>query len=221
MDSATNQETPPKKPKKIKRAVSIQELLNMRFKTMPFTGEWFNLMGEPEISGVWFIWANSGNGKTNFTLQLAKYLSQFGRVAYNTMEEGARRSFQRAVENTNMLEAARKLIILNREPITELKERLRKRKSPDIIIIDSFQYSGLTRAEYIKLKEEFSTKLFIFISHAEGKNPAGRTASFVRYDADVKIRIEGYRAFATSRYGGGEPYTIWHEGANEYWSNVG
>lgn len=218
MDEIKTTETPTSK--NIKRAVSVQELLNMKFKTMPFEGEWFDLMGEPERSGVWFIWANSGNGKTNFTLQLAKYISHFGRVAYNTMEEGARRSFQRAVENTNMLEVARKLIILNREPIAELKERLRKRKSPDMIIIDSFQYSGLSREGYIKLKEEFANKLFIFISHADGKNPSGRTASFVRYDADVKIRVEGYRAFATSRYGGGKPYTIWHEGAEEYWGEM-
>jgi hypothetical protein len=189
----------------------------MSFKTMPFEGEWLNLMGKPERSGVWIIWGNSANGKTAFTLQLVKYISQFGRVAYNTMEEGARLSFQRAVDKMGLIDVAKKIIILNRESIADLKVRLSKHKSPDIIVIDSFQYSGLNKSEYIKLKEQFPTKLFIFISHAEGKNPSGRVAQFIRYDADIKFHIEGYCAFAASRYGGGEKYIIWHEGANKYW----
>lgn len=205
---------------KIKRAVSVEEITKRNFIEMAFEGEFKESFGIPERSGVWLIWGNPGNGKTRFSMQLAKYITNFGRVAYNTLEEGARKSMQLAVVETNMCEVSKNFIILNREPIDELKERLRKRKSPDIIIIDSYQYTGLTKREYIELKEEFETKLFIFISHAEGKNPEGRSAKFVRYDADVKIRVEGYKAFPVSRYGGGEAYTIWHEGANQYWGNL-
>jgi len=202
------------------RAVSVSQLLKMRFKTMPFDGEWADLIGTPEMAGVWIIWGNSGNGKTNFGLQLAKYLTNFGRVAYNTMEEGARLSMQRAVQLQDLHECSRRIIFLNRESMEEMKERLRKRKSPDAIIIDSFQYSGLNRSSYIDLKSEFPSKLFVFLSHAEGKNPLGRAATFARYDADVKIRIEGYRATATSRYGGNnEPYIIWDKGSYDYWGD--
>lgn len=203
---------------KRKRAVSVSQLLGMRFKTMEFEGQFAELIGTPEMSGCWIIWGNSGNGKTNFALQLAKYLTNFGRVAYNTMEEGARLSMQRAVQMNDMSDCSRKIIFLNREPIEDLCQRLNMRKSPDAIIIDSFQYSGLNRSSYIGLKQNFPNKLFVFLSHAEGKNPLGRAATFVRYDADVKIRVEGYRAFATSRYGGnGEPYVIWNEGSYKYW----
>ena len=60
-------------------------------------------------------------------------------------------------------------------------------------------------------------KLFIFISHADGKNPEGSLAKFVKYDADVKIRVEGYRAMCLSRLGGDkEPYTIWEQGAAQF-----
>lgn len=202
---------------KIRRAISVDEIIKKNFIEMAFDGEFKESFGTPERSGIWIIWGNSGNGKTRFSMQLAKYLTKFGRVAYNTLEEGARKSMQLAVVETNMREVSKHFIILDREPIVELKERLRKRKSPDIIIIDSYQYTGLTKREYVELKEEFGNKLFIFISHAEGKNPEGRTAKFIRYDADVKIRVEGYKAFPVSRYGGGEPYTIWHEGAEQYY----
>ncbi|MBN2668778.1 MAG: hypothetical protein JXR60_06070 [Bacteroidales bacterium] len=202
------------------RAVSVAELEKRRFKEMAFEGAWLESFGKPERSGVWLIWGASGNGKTSFAMQLAKYITAFGTVAYNTMEEGARKSMQRAVVNTGMREVARRFILLDREPVEELKERLRKRKSKDIIIIDSYQYTGLTKKEYIALKEEFPKKLFIFISHAEGKQPEGRSAKIVRYDADVKIFIEGYKAFPTSRYGGGAEYTIWAEGADSYWGDI-
>lgn len=205
---------------KIKRAVSVDQLLKKKFIEMPFEGKWEASFGIPERSGVWIIWGESGNGKTNLALQLAKYLTTFGRVAYDTLEEGARKSFQIAVKRANMKSVATKIIILNREHLEDLKQRLRRRKSPDIIFIDSIQYSGLTKKDYIDLKEEFAKKLFIFISHADGKNPKGSLANFARYDADVKIRIEGYKAFPTSRYGGNNEFIIWPVGAAEYWGDI-
>lgn len=204
---------------KLKRAVTVGQLLNKKFVEMPFDNQWKDSFGVPEMSGVWIVWGNSGNGKTNLVLQLSKKLSEYGKVAYDTLEEGARKSFQGAVKRSNMKEVANKFIILNREHISDLKIRLRKQKSPKIVIIDSLQYSGLTRPEYIELKEEFDKHLFIFISHAEGKNPKGSLANFVRYDADVKIRVEGYKAFPVSRYGGGKPYVIWQSGADKYWGD--
>ena len=74
----------------------------------------------------------------------------------------------------------------------------------------------------IQLKEEFPDKLFVFISHARGKNPKGDAATSVMYDADLKIWVEGYVAFSKGRYQGatGE-YTIWEKGAYDYWNVAG
>jgi hypothetical protein len=103
----------------------------------------------------------------------------------------------------------------------EMIERLQKRKSPDFVILDSLQYTFLTRRTYFELKQKLPNKLIIFISHAAGKDPDGDLAKKVRFDADVKIYVEGYRAFVTSRYGGGKPITIWREGAERYYGNIG
>ena len=56
--------------------------------TFKFGGEWAEAFGEPERNGVWFIWGRSGSGKTTFVLQLCKELARFGRVAYDSLEEG-------------------------------------------------------------------------------------------------------------------------------------
>jgi len=202
----------------INSAYGITQFYSKNFKTLPFTGDWFGLVGEPELSGSWFVWGNSGNGKTSFAVQLAKYLSSFGRVAYDSIEEGLSESLRRAFQIANISETD-DIILLDKEPIEKLKIRLKKKKSPSFIILDSFQYTGLTAHTYKQLVSEFKNKLFVFISHADGRRPAGRSANTVHYDSNVKIWVEGFKAFAKSRYGGGSEYIIWQQKAEEIWLN--
>lgn len=207
-----------KRTNNIDRALSVDNLLKSTFRDIKFTGEWATLLGEPELAGSWIIWGGSGCGKTAFALQLAKQLCEFGKVVYNSLEEGKSKSFKMAVIREGMKEVATRIVFLNKEPIPELKNRLRQHKSPSIVIIDSVQYSQMKLADYIALKNEFPKKLFVWISHEKGREPDGRLAEKIRYDADVKIRVEGYRAFPMSRVGGSDDkyFTIWDEGALEY-----
>lgn len=184
---------------------------------MDFEGRWLSSFGSPELSGSWFVWGGSGSGKTRFVLQLSKYLTQFGRVAYNSLEEGNSESLAMAFREVGMEQVGRRIVLLDNEPIAEMAQRLRQHKSPNIIIIDSLQYTGMTYTDYKALRDEFRNKLFIIISHAEGREPAGKVARSVKFDAMIKIRVEGYKAFVASRYGGGEPFVIWDEGATKFW----
>lgn len=193
---------------RLKRAVTVDQIESMKFKTIPFEAEWKESFGTPELKGSWIIWGNTGNGKTTFALRLAKYLASFHPVAYNTIEEGLKLSFQRAVVNANMQEVKSKFKILDGETIAELRFRLKKPKSPSIIFIDSLQYTDLNKGTYKKLLKDFPKKLFIFISHAEGKKPKGKTADSVAYDADVKIFVDNYVAYPISRFGGNQPFEI-------------
>lgn len=197
----------------------MTELYAKKFPTLRFGVEWRLCLGEEvESTGVWMVWGSSGNGKTRFMLKLAKELCKLGlRVIYNTLEEGSSLSIQRAVKEESMIEVKDSFFILPAEPMNVLKERLHKRRSPDVVMIDSLQHSGINKKEFIALKNEFPNKLFIWISHAEGKQPEGRLGKFVKYDAMVKIHVEGYRAHFISRYGGSGYYTIWEKGAAEYW----
>ena len=199
------------------RALSVSDLLNKKYKTIDFDGDWYAAFSTPEKNGVWFIWGNSGNGKTSFTLQLCKQLTRFGRVAYNSLEEGDAMTMQSAFLKAGLASVKRKLILLN-EPIPVLSERLTKQKSPDFIVIDSFQYADLSFEKYLEFKRTHKNKLIIILSQAEGKQPTGRTARRVMFDASLKIWIEGYKAFSKGRYIGpnGGVYTIWHEGAELY-----
>jgi hypothetical protein len=205
---------------KLQRARSVAEIIRYKPRSMAFTGNWLDSFGAPELGGCWLIWGGSGNGKTRFALQLCKYLTRFGRVAYNSLEEGMSLSFQRAIQSVGMQEAASRFVMLDKEPIAALRERLRRQKAPDVIAIDSVQYSGLDRDSAKALVDEFPRRLFIFISHTDGKQPSGRTAAAIRFHAGVKLYVEGYRIPAPiSRFKEGvcAPFTIWEEGAARYW----
>lgn len=202
---------------KTKRAMTAKEVINSKKKTFALEGAWYDFIGTPECSGVWFIWGNSGNGKSSFAMQLCRELTKFSPVAYNSLEEGDSLTMQRNLVRHGMGELGSRFVLI-RESIEELKVRLRKRKAYKIVVIDSFQYTQLSYREYIRLKDEFPDRLFIFISHADGKHPAGKAAKSVMYDATLKVWVEGYKAVSKGRFIGpkGE-LVIWRDGADVYW----
>ena len=203
------------------RALTVSEMLKKKHATFPFEGKWKSAFGEPEKTGVWLIWGNSGNGKSSFTMQLCKELCKYERVVYDSLEEGNSMTMKQSLVRHGMSDVGSRFNLLDAEPVPELMERLSKRKSWNIAVIDSFQYTQMTYRDYIRLKEQNKDKLLIFISHASGKSPRGSSAVSVMYDATLKIWVEGFKAFSKGRFFGesGE-YTIWDEGASKYWGSV-
>jgi hypothetical protein len=191
--------------------------MSAKFDTLATAGEWLAAMGEPEPRGTWMIYGPPKNGKTSFAMMLAKYLTRFRRVAYNSVEEGLSMSIRRAMERVNMAEVGGGLVLIDMN-VAEITEYLDKHKSPAVTVMDSIQFMELKFSEYRALKAAFPNKLFIYISHVEGNVPAGGVARRVWRDASVVFRIEGFKAFPTGRYGGGEPVTISPELAADYWS---
>ncbi len=205
------------------RAISNKNLCNANFQVAEFTGEWLESFGKPELRGAWLIYGESGTGKTHFALQLLKYLTEFvPRAAYDTIEQGKSLSFQNAWCNADMQTLGNKVVIFNKEQIPQLKIHLRKKRSPQIVVIDSITaLTGFTRRTFADLMDEFPDKLFIFIAHEENHKPYPAIAQHVRKLSEVKCHVEGFRAYITTRFQtrdghGGEPFTIWQQGADEY-----
>lgn len=200
-----------------KQALSVSQILAQQIDTFDLSEEWRAAFGSPEKSGVWIVWGKSGNGKTSFVMQLAKELCRHGIVLFNSLEEGAGKTMMNTLERFGMMEVNGRLRLVS-EDMDTLSKRLAKRRSPRIVIIDSFQYTGMSYRDYIVFKEKFPKHLFIFISHASGTNPSGRSAVSVMYDATLKVWVEGYRAFSKGRFIGDRGWiNIWNEGAEAYW----
>jgi hypothetical protein len=200
----------------MKRALTLCDIYNYKPEVLDFEGEWLDSIGKPELTGSWIIWGGSANGKTRFALQLAKCLARYTRVAYDSLEEGLSYSMKNAIEQIGFADVRRNFTLLDKESVADLSERLSRQRSPRVVIIDSLQYTGLTYSEYRKLRDSYSNKLFVFVSHADGHDPKGNVARSIKYDAFVKIYVEGYKAYPQSRYGGGKEYVIWQYGAEQY-----
>ena len=201
----------------MKRGISVNELYNKKRALLDFTDEWLKGFGKPEQKGSWLVWGPSYNGKTTFVCQLAKYLTSFGKVVYNSLEEGESKSMENAFRRVGMEEARRKIILLDKAPLTEIKQRLAERRPPKFVIMDSVQYAEMHLKDYKQLLADYPNTVFIWVSHEKGKLPEGRMADKIRYDAMVKIRVVGYKAFINSRFNeGASEFIVWKEGTEKY-----
>lgn len=201
------------------RTLSAKQVLTIKFDTIRLGGGWDECVGEIETTGIWFIWGNSGNGKTSAVVSLCKELSAFGKVLYNSREEGVSLTMQNTLRRYGMGELGSRFQLANMS-LQELDEKISQQRSPKFVVLDSFQFMGLTYKDFRAFCEKHKNKMLIFVSRTRGRQPEGRAAISAMYDASCKIWVEGYKAFSKERFVGttGE-MTIWDEGAKKYWSD--
>ena len=202
----------------MEKTLNVEQLLNIRHDSIELTGIWEDVTGPICRHGVVFVWGNSGNGKTSVVLDLCKRLTAYGKVLYCSLEEGDSLSFQHALLRSGMGECGKRFNILRKTTIDELDERLSKQRTPEFVVIDSFQYIQMSYRRYIEFKKKHGNKLIILVSHADGKQAEGRAARSVMYDADLKLWVEGYTVFSKGRFTGNTGKgVIWQDGAERYW----
>jgi hypothetical protein len=209
--------------KKINRAYSVSNVLSKKFNPLEFSGEWEATLGKPDKAFSAIIYGNTTNGKTEAAIKFAKYLTNFGKVAYDSLEQGLSATIQQALIRNHMDTLDNSFMLLDREPFEELLIRMSKPKSPDFLFIDSVQYTRITKAQYYQLKELMlkKGKGIIWISQAKGKSPKGALADDIMFDVDLKLWVEGFKLFPDGRLnGGGEPFVIWAQKAAKYWKEI-
>ncbi len=198
----------------IKRSFSYADIKRQRFNVLELDKHWKEHLGTPELNSSIFICGASGEGKTNYVMQLVKAIAPVQKVLYDSAEEGMRFGFREAMENNGMAAVAGKVQYCS-EGYNDLRLRLRRKRQPKVVVIDSAQYffRGLNIKHYFDLLDEFNDTLFIFISHASGNEPKGKIADDIKFHSDIKILVKDYEAIIqTSRVGGGKSHIIWEKG---------
>ena len=102
---------------------------------------------------------------------------------------------------------------------------LKKKQSPKVIVLDSWQYAEFTFEDYKELKRLFvfgktggRRKIFLFISHVKGSTPDGKSAIEVKRDCNIKIHVSHFVGFITSRFSGSiKNYCIYEAGAKNHY----
>jgi hypothetical protein len=182
-------------------------------------------IGDIEDSFTAIIYGDSGNGKTNFLIRLLKELKPVGDMLYISYEEAHGKTIQDLIIRHDLENDLPNLRFSDGETIDELMSMLKKKRSPKVIVIDSWQFSGLTLDDYKLLKKNYvfgksigKRKIFLIISHVNGHAPDGKAAIDIKRDSNIKILVEGFVAIVkTSRYGSRKNMVIWEDGAKNYW----
>lgn len=161
------------------------------------------------------IWGDSGNGKSNMVMQLVDDLAKVAPVLYVSLEEDKGLTMQTKINRYVHHSRKAKVRFMGAGTrLADLEAYLAKPRTPRFVVIDSVQYFDMDHRQYKALEARFKSKGFIFISHAKGKLPDGKTADKIRYDAGIKVRVDRDIGFVMhSRYGGTTNYIIWEEGA--------
>ncbi len=184
------------------KSVSVKSLLERKFVTIPFEGQWLDLYGEPERNFRSIFYGPGGSGKSTYVLQFADYLGRtYGKVFYNSFEEGISQSLQTRCRNHNIT-AESNIFFGDRLTFEDFCEKM-KRGRYRVGIIDSLQYMKFTYAQYQKLVELFPTKAFIFISQVNQSGKA-KGGSDILHACDMKVYVNRGKATIHSRYGTGE-----------------
>jgi hypothetical protein len=211
------------------RKMSLQQFLQIQHGDISglLSTELRSSLGEIEEGFDMFVYGGSGEGKSTFSLKAVMELSQLGRVLHLVYEEGHSKSVQKNLQRSGLVQMVKDVKLPNGYDLMDggtfedLQWLLGKKKSPKIIVIDSWQYSRFTREQWFVLKNKYikgrRKKIFIIISHADGKKPRGASAIDIMYDAQIKVFVKGKIAFIKSRYEGIQNYVIYEKLAKEYW----
>jgi hypothetical protein len=199
------------------RAYSPSQMVNKKRDLYEFTGGFAESFGCPEKIAKWFITGPSFSGKSSFVFQLCHYLCQFGKVDYNSLEEGDSQTATDKIVQFNLTDVEGQFRFLAKVPVDDFRERLLKRKSAAFAVIDSVQHAHINKHSYDELVDSLCIprrgKSLVFINHWV-KNDLTK---HIRHDCDIKIEVIGFVAYVQSRYGGSKPFVIWEKGAKEHW----
>lgn len=201
---------------KLKQALTYENIKNIKRYYIPFSGEFEAVFSRPQDKGVWLIWGASGSGKSSFVMQLVAELGRFYKVLYNTLEEDPEDDdFFERMERCG-IESLKSNFHAVQENYAELVQRLSKKQSAKVVIIDSATYFFKGRTafqDYLNLvRKKFPNKIFIITAHARGNNPEDQLEFDIMHDANMKIRVDAFAAYNKGRkFGRKNPFVIWEE----------
>ena len=194
------------------RSYGVKDFLAKKFDTLAFDGKFEQAFGRPEKNFRMLIWGNPKNGKTEFCMQLAKYLTQHGTVYYNSFEQGLSETLQQCIQRNNMLDVSGEISFGDRTPLEVMIAKLKNRGSAKFVIIDSRDYMELSQEQYKMLVDLFPNKSFVIICWERNKHPRGEHAKAIQYMVDIAVWVKDFVAYPRSRFGGNAPYIIWDKG---------
>jgi len=166
--------------------MTLADLNAQKFDTINLGSE-YEFIGEPESNFYMVVHGQPGNGKSTWALNFAHYLSNnFGKVLYNSSEEG----FSKSLQNKSKDMRSDYLFFSNLRTFDDLKKEIEKGRYR-FIFIDSINDMKISPEELQQLRNKNKKSGFVGVLQAtKGGNFKG--SNDFAHDCDIKIRFENY-----------------------------
>lgn len=180
------------------KIISLKNLKEKHFHCLEFQGLWLELIGKPERNFKVLTYGVEKSGKSTLMIRFADYLAtDFGKVFYNSHEEGFSKTLQDRLNSNNI--TASNLFFGHKVSFEEMMDDSFKRKYFKTIFIDSLQYMNMTYTQYKQLTDKYKNKSFVFISQINGRGKI-KGGTDISHAVDVKIFTKDGYAKVQSRF---------------------
>lgn len=168
------------------KITSMQNIAEMKFKLLNFQGKWKDFFGLPQTNFFCVVHGMSGEGKSHFSMQFAKYLAEnFGKVLFVSGEEGFAPTFQQKIK---LLGAdIPNLYAGDIRTGNELLKEVPNNKF-HFIVVDSLNNMGIDPEIMRKIRNKFKDSAIIAICQntKEGKV---RGSYEIMHDSDMIVKV--------------------------------
>lgn len=180
------------------RIISAKTLKEKQFQSLDFQGFWLDLIGKPERNFKLLCFGAQKSGKSTLMLRFADYLaSDFGKVFYNSHEEGFSKTLQDRLVSNNI--TAEKLFFGHKVSFEEMMDESFNRKYFKTIFIDSLQYMNLSYTQYKQMTDKYKNRSFVFISQINGRGKI-KGGTDISHAVDVTVFTKDGYAKVQSRF---------------------
>lgn len=172
---------------KLPDTMSAPAVMDLKYQTYNFTGDYLELIGKPQLNFSLMVWGQPGQGKSTFSIAFGNYLAQhFGKVAYLSSEEYGSYTLQDKLKRVGQISP--KLFFIKN--LQEFKPTY------DFLLIDSVNNFGLGLEEYRALRAKYPNIGIVLIMQAT-KGGQFRGEKAWEHDVDTVIKLEAGKAFTT------------------------
>ncbi|MES2386478.1 MAG: hypothetical protein V4543_00645 [Bacteroidota bacterium] len=162
--------------------MSASDIMKISYSRLGLTGKWKEFLGDPAKGFTMMAYGKPGQGKSTFSMMLAKLLAEnFGKTLYVSAEEYGSYTLQEKIER-----------IGGGVPNLDFTARLAdvSLSGYKFLFIDSVQIAGLTLESFRQLKRE-NPGLCIGLVFQSTKDGNYKGAQEWAHDVDIEVEVNG------------------------------
>jgi hypothetical protein len=208
-------ETPVETP--VEKPMVKSKLMNMQFHSLDMDEGWENFMQNPSKNMKISIFGKPKNGKSAGSLQLAAYLTKFGKVLYNFADQGFNKSTQDLWISAG-LDSNPKAEPSDITTLAELEKEIATGKYGFVFIDMISDYIFREGIKPFEFKDRFIKKypnvsfILIFEVNKDGNFKGDQGWMHV---VDQIVEVENFCMETRGRYGVGH-HIVWEEGLKKF-----